>query len=80
MGGSIPSFSLSSCRPLTQRAGFTAIVNKQLSVKYEILVNEAQNLIKDLPWGPDFEVDVFRKPDFTALEVVTFATGGKFSI
>lgn len=29
-----------------------------------------------LPWGKDFEVDVFRKPDFTALEVVSFATGG----
>jgi len=56
--------------------GFTAIVNKQLSAKYEILVNNAPNLIKVLPWGTDFEVDVFRKPDFTALEVVTFATGG----
>ncbi|KAF8163294.1 aflatoxin-detoxifizyme [Crassisporium funariophilum] len=56
--------------------GFTAIVNKELSAKYEILVNDAPNLIKVLPWGPDFEVDVFRKPDFTALEVVSFATGG----
>src|SRR5260221_13956883 len=57
-------------------AGFTAIVNKQLSAKYAILVDGAPNLIKVLPWGPVFEVDVFRKPDFTALEVVTFATGG----
>ncbi|KAJ3503498.1 hypothetical protein NLJ89_g8405 [Agrocybe chaxingu] len=56
--------------------GFTAIVNKQLSAKYETLVNDAPNLIRVLPWGPDFEVDVFRKPDFTALEVVSFATGG----
>ncbi|KAF8903038.1 aflatoxin-detoxifizyme [Mucidula mucida] len=56
--------------------GFTAIVNKELSAKYEVLVNGAPELIKDLPWGPDFEVDVFRKPDFTALEVVSFATGG----
>ncbi|KAF8910937.1 aflatoxin-detoxifizyme [Gymnopilus junonius] len=56
--------------------GFTAIVNKQLSAKYETLVEDAPNLIKVLPWGKDFEVDVFRKPDFTALEVVTFATGG----
>ncbi|PPQ66069.1 hypothetical protein CVT26_010811 [Gymnopilus dilepis] len=56
--------------------GFTAIVNKQLSAKYEKLVEDAPNLIKVLPWGKDFEVDVFRKPDFTALEVVTFATGG----
>ncbi|KAF8964677.1 aflatoxin-detoxifizyme [Flammula alnicola] len=56
--------------------GFTAIVNKKLSAKYETLVNDAPNLIKVLPWGKDFEVDVFRKPDFTALEVVSFATGG----
>jgi hypothetical protein len=57
--------------------GFTAIVNKQLSAKYDILVNRAPELIKVLPWGKDFEVDVFRKPDFTALEIVSFATGGK---
>ncbi|PPQ71974.1 hypothetical protein CVT24_008191 [Panaeolus cyanescens] len=56
--------------------GFTAIVNKTLSAKYEKLVNNAPELIQVLPWGPDFEVDVFRKPDFTALEVVSFATGG----
>ncbi|TRM58673.1 peptidase family M49-domain-containing protein [Schizophyllum amplum] len=56
--------------------GFTAIVNKQLSAKFETLVNSAPTLIQDLPWGKDFEVDVFRKPDFTALEVVSFATGG----
>ncbi|CAL1704759.1 unnamed protein product [Somion occarium] len=56
--------------------GFTAIVDKELSAKYEILVNNAPELIKVLPWGKDFEVDVFRKPDFTALEVLTFATGG----
>ncbi|OBZ70380.1 Dipeptidyl peptidase 3 [Grifola frondosa] len=56
--------------------GFTAIVDKQLSAKYDKLVNDAPELIKSLPWGKDFEVDVFRKPDFTALEVVTFATGG----
>jgi len=52
-------------------------VNKELSAKYDILVNDAAELIKVLPWGKDFEVDVFRKPDFTALEIVNFATGGK---
>ena len=40
-------------------------------------MNKAPELIKALPWGPDYEVDVFRKPDFTALEVLSFATGGK---
>ncbi|KAL6298245.1 aflatoxin-detoxifizyme [Sparassis latifolia] len=56
--------------------GFTAIVDKSLSKKYDKLVNDAPELLKVLPWGKDFEVDVFRKPDFTALEIVTFATGG----
>ncbi|KAI9509375.1 aflatoxin-detoxifizyme [Russula earlei] len=56
--------------------GFTAIVNKELSAKYEVLVNSAPKLIQGLPWGKDFEVDVFKKPDFTALEVLSFATGG----
>lgn len=51
-------------------------MDKKLSAKYETLVNDAPELIKVLPWGSDFEVDVFRKPDFTALEVVSFATGG----
>lgn len=51
-------------------------MNKELSLKFEALVNSAPKVIKDLPWGPDFEVDVFRKPDFTALEVLSFATGG----
>ncbi|KAN0097951.1 Peptidase family M49 domain containing protein [Tylopilus felleus] len=56
--------------------GFTAIVDKALSVKYDKLVNDAPELIKVLPWGPAFEVDQFKKPDFTALEILHFATGG----
>lgn len=48
-----------------RRSGFTAIVNKTLTAKYDKLVVNAPELIKILPWGPDYEVDVFRKPDFT---------------
>jgi dipeptidyl-peptidase-3 len=59
--------------------GFTAIVNKELSQKYNELVDKAPGLIKVLPWGQQYEVDVFRRPDFTALEVVNFATGGESS-
>ena len=40
--------------------GFTAIVDKALSAKYEKLVNDAPELIKVLPWGEDFEVDVWK--------------------
>ena len=57
--------------------GFTAIVDKALSAKYDKLVNDAPELVKVLPWGPAFEVDQFKKPDFTALEILHFATGGK---
>jgi len=46
-----------------------------MSAKYEKLVNDAPRLIEGLPWGSDFEVDVFRKPDFTALQIVSFVTG-----
>ncbi|KAG8958231.1 hypothetical protein FRC00_002926 [Tulasnella sp. 408] len=56
--------------------GFTAIVDKELTKKYDRLVADASQLVKTLPWGPSFEVDTFRKPDFTALQVLTFATGG----
>jgi dipeptidyl-peptidase-3 len=56
--------------------GFVAIVDKEMSAKYDVLVNDAPELIKQLPWGKDFEVDVFRKPDFTALQIVSFCTGG----
>jgi hypothetical protein len=62
--------------PIHLDPGFTAIVNKELSAKYETLVNNAPRLIEGLPWGKNFEVDVFKKPDFTALEVLSFATGG----
>ncbi|KLO16192.1 aflatoxin-detoxifizyme [Schizopora paradoxa] len=55
--------------------GFTAIVDKQLSARYETLVARAPELIKNMPWGKEFEVDAFSKPDFTALEIVNFATG-----
>lgn len=56
--------------------GFVAIVNKEQSKKFEKLVEAAPALLADLPWGPDYEVKVFTKPDFTALEVLSFATSG----
>ncbi|GAA5980189.1 hypothetical protein JCM5350_000865 [Sporobolomyces pararoseus] len=56
--------------------GFVAIVNKEESKKFNALVDRADELIQDLPWGKDFEVPEFTKPDFTALEIVSFATSG----
>ncbi|KAL8283979.1 hypothetical protein RQP46_005092 [Phenoliferia psychrophenolica] len=56
--------------------GFVAVVNKEQSRKFETLVNAAETLIPSLPWGPEFEVAKFQRPDFTALEILSFATGG----
>ena len=33
-------------------------MNKELTAKYDRLVERASELIKVLPWGADFEVDV----------------------
>ncbi|BGP40068.1 hypothetical protein JCM10449v2_004026 [Rhodotorula kratochvilovae] len=56
--------------------GFVAIVNKEQSKKFNTLVDGAPQLIEDLPWGKDYEVPEFKRPDFTALEILAFATAG----
>jgi dipeptidyl-peptidase III len=53
-----------------------SVVNKLESVKLEKLVSLAEEIIKNLPWPKEFEVEKFSKPDFTSLEVVTFASSG----
>ena len=39
--------------------GFVAVVNKEMSLKFEKLVNGAPDFIPMLPWGPAFEKDVY---------------------
>jgi len=56
--------------------GFVAMVNKERTLAFKKLVDAAPAMIPKLPWSKDFEKDVFTPPDFTSLEVLSFASSG----
>ena len=56
--------------------GFVAMVNKERTLAFQKLVDAAPAMIPKLPWSRDFETDRFTPPDFTSLEVLSFASSG----
>ncbi|KAL6718133.1 hypothetical protein ACLMJK_004220 [Lecanora helva] len=56
--------------------GFVAMVNKERTQAFQKLVDAAPAMIPKLSWSKDFEKDTFTPPDFTSLEVLSFASSG----
>ena len=54
--------------------GWVAIVDKVKSEKFQNLVKNSEAIIPQLPWPKCMEKEKFLAPDFTTLEIISFAT------
>jgi len=62
--------------PENQRAmwsGWVAVVDKEKSKVYTQLVNKSHAILDHLPWNKTLEKTRFMAPDFSSLDVLTFA-------
>jgi len=57
-------------------ASFAAMINQERTKAFGKLVDSAPEQIPKLPWSKDFEKDKFLSPDFSSLEVLSFAGSG----
>ncbi|VDK84507.1 unnamed protein product [Dibothriocephalus latus] len=55
---------------------FVAVVDKEVSAKFQNLVNCASSFLSLLPWPSSYEKDVFLEPDFTSLDIMSFGVSG----
>ncbi|GAB7361026.1 hypothetical protein MBLNU230_g1067t1 [Neophaeotheca triangularis] len=56
--------------------GFVAMINKERTKAFTKLVDSSPEQIPKLPWPKEFEKAKFLAPDFTSIEVLTFAGAG----
>jgi len=56
--------------------GFVSCVNKEVSRKFGVLVDNAEKFLELMPWPKVFEKEVFTRPDFTSLEIISFGSSG----
>eukprot|EP00929_Paragymnodinium_shiwhaense_P047766 TRINITY_DN24224_c0_g1_i1.p1 TRINITY_DN24224_c0_g1~~TRINITY_DN24224_c0_g1_i1.p1 ORF type:complete len:756 (+),score=194.70 TRINITY_DN24224_c0_g1_i1:83-2350(+) len=56
--------------------GFVSCVNKEVSRKFQVLVDNAPSFLDKMPWPKLLEKEVFKRPDFTSLEVISFGSSG----
>lgn len=54
--------------------GWVALTDKEKTKKFNALVENAEAILLHFPWSSEFERSHFVSPDFTALDVVCFAS------